>query len=279
MTDWVGLIALAVIALAIVLLGWWLLIESEGVYLGRRVVIWLYDLYAGRYDDIKHFSKEYDHMLLAQPIMEAIVPVKNPLMLDVATGTARMPLAMLRYRSFQGRVIGVDLSRRMLANAAAKLNRDKRVTLIHSPAETLPFPDNTFDVITCLEALEFMTDSQTVLREIVRVLRPGGLLLTTNRIRTRAMPGKTRSDDAMHTLLESLGMDRVVIEYWQVDYNRVWAYKSGSSMPTLSRPLAEILRCPRCRQSLMVETTDDWRCPHCAYTTKTGEDGVISLLL
>lgn len=279
MTDWVGFIALAVIALAIVLLGWWLLIASEGVYLGRRVVIWLYDLYAGRYDDIKHFSKEYDHMLLAQPIMEAVAPVKNPLMLDVATGTARMPLAMLRYRSFQGHIIGVDLSRRMLAHAAAKLNRDKRVTLIHSPAETLPFPDNTFDVITCLEALEFMSDSQAVLREIVRVLRPGGLLLTTNRIRTRMMPGKTLSDEQLQALLESLGMDRVVIEYWQVDYNRVWAYKSGSSLPTRSRPLAEVLRCPRCKQTLMVETTDGWGCPHCACTTKTADDGVIDLLV
>lgn len=277
MTDWVGLIALAVIALAIVLLGWWLLIESEGVYLGRRVVIWLYDLYAGRYDDIKHFSKEYDHMLLAQPIMEAIAPVKNPLMLDVATGTARMPLALLRYRNFQGHIIGVDLSRRMLAHAAAKLNHDKRVTLLCVPAESLPFPDNTFDVVTCLEALEFMTDSQAVLGEIARVLRPGGLLLTTNRISTRLMPGKTRSGEQMQATLETLGMERVVIEYWQVDYNRVWAYKAGESLPARSRPLAEVLRCPHCKQALLVEAVNGWHCPACGYTVKPDPDSVFNL--
>jgi len=123
-----------------------------------------------------------------------------------------------------------------------------------------------------------MTDSQAVLREIVRVLRPGGLLLTTNRISTRLMPGKTQSDEQMQTTLESLGMDRVVIEYWQVDYNRVWAYKSGDSKPTLSRPLAEIQRCPRCKQALLVESADGWRCPNCAYTTTPGSDGVINLL-
>ena len=35
---------------------WWLFIETEGVYLGRGVVIWLYDVYASRYDGIKEFS-------------------------------------------------------------------------------------------------------------------------------------------------------------------------------------------------------------------------------
>ncbi len=278
MSDLVGLVGLAVIALAIVLLGWWLLIASEGVYLGRRVVIWLYDLYAGRYDDIKNFSKEYDHMLLAQPIMAAIAPAKNPLMLDVATGTARMPLAMLRHRQFQGHVVGADLSRRMLAQAAAKLKRDKRVTLLHTPAETLPFPDHTFDVVTCLEALEFMRDPQAALHECVRVLRPGGLLLTTNRIHTRLMPGKTQTDTQLKALLETLGMERVVIEYWQVDYNRVWAYKRGESPLTLARPLAEVLRCPRCQAALLVEDDDGWTCPDCPYTTKPSADGVIELL-
>ncbi len=278
MSDMVGLVALGVIALAIVLVGWWLLIASEGVYLGRRVVIWLYDLYAGRYDDIKNFSKEYDHMLLTQPIMAAIAPVTNPLMLDVATGTARMPLAMLRHRQFQGQMVGVDLSRRMLANAAEKLKRDRRVTLIHAPAEALPFPDGSFDVVTCLEALEFMRDPSAVLREAVRVLRPGGLLLTTNRIHTRMMPGKTQPDEQMKTLLERLGMERVLIEYWQVDYNRVWAYKAGNSAPALTRPVAEVLRCPRCKQALLVEGSEGWTCPNCRYYTPTSRDGVIELV-
>jgi ubiquinone/menaquinone biosynthesis C-methylase UbiE len=274
----VGFIALAVIALAIVLLGWWLLIASEGVYLGRRVVIWLYDFYAGRYDDIKQYSKEYDHMLLAQPIMERIAPIKAPLILDVATGTARLPLAMLRHRQFQGHVVAADLSRRMLAHAATKLKGDQRVTLLCVPAERLPFPDDTFDVITCLEALEFMTDTRVVLAEIVRVLRPGGLLLATNRINTRMMPGKTFSDDQMQTLLETLGMERVELEYWQVDYNRVWGYKRGAALPRLKRPLAEVLRCPRCTQALLVENPAGWSCPGCGYTTPATADGVIEML-
>ncbi len=277
MTDLLTLILLALAAFGIVLLGWWLLIASEGVYLGRRVVIWLYDFYAGRYDDIKQYSKEYDHMLLAQPIMERIAPIKAPLVLDVATGTARLPLAMLRHRQFQGHVVAADLSRRMLAHAATKLKGDQRVTLLCVPAERLPFPDNTFDVITCLEALEFMTDTRVVLTEIVRVLRPGGLLLATNRINTRMMPGKTFSDEQMQTLLETLGTERLEIEYWQVDYNRVWGYKRGTSQPTLRRPLAEVLRCPCCTQALLVENPASWLCPNCGCAVIQGTDGVIEL--
>ncbi|MEP7291475.1 MAG: methyltransferase domain-containing protein [Chloroflexota bacterium] len=278
MSDFLSLVVLALVALGIVALGWWLLIASEGVYLGQRVVIWLYDRYAGRYDDIKHYSKEYDHSLLAQPIMAGIAPIKNPLMLDVATGTARMPLAMLRHRQFQGRIVAVDLSRRMLTHAAAKLRGEKRVSLICVPAEKLPFADHTFDVVTCLEALEFMTDSGAVLREIARVLRPGGLLLTTNRIHTRIMPGKIWSDAQMQALLETLGMERVVIEYWQVDYNRVWGYKAGSAAPTLARPLAEVLRCPRCKAATLVEGDDGWSCPNCHFHTPASPDGVIELV-
>jgi ubiquinone/menaquinone biosynthesis C-methylase UbiE len=277
--DFVSLIVLALIALGIVLFGWWLLIASEGVYLGRKAVIWLYDFYAGRYDDIKQYSKEYDHRLLAQPIMQGINPVKNPLILDVATGTARLPLAMMRHRLFYGHVVALDLSRRMLAFAAEKLKQDGRVTLLHAPAEHLPFPDNTFDVVTCLEALEFMRDPRAVLVEIVRVLRPGGLLLTTNRINTRVMPGKTWTSEQMETLLATLGVERIVIEYWQVDYNRVWAYKLGTSTPTLKRPLAEVLRCPRCQQALLIENADGWRCSKCGFHTSPALDGVIDLVI
>ena len=279
MSDWITLVVLALIALGIIALGWWLLIASEGVYLGRRTVVWLYDLYAGRYDDIKHYSKEYDHMLLAQPIMVGIAPVKNPLVLDVATGTARLPLAVLRHRGFQGHIVGVDLSRRMLSHAAYKLGGDKRVTLIWSPAERLPFGDATFDVVTCLEALEFMTDERAVLREIARVLRPGGLLLTTNRINTRLMPGKTWSDAQMQAELEALGIEDVSIEVWQVDYNRVWGRKAGTSSPTLARPLAEILRCPRCKQTLLVEHGDGWGCPNCHFHAPQIADGVIEMIV
>ena len=270
------LIALA--ALGIVVLGWWLLIATEGVYLGRRMVVWLYDLYAERYDGIKNYQRIYEHALLAQPIMEHIAPHKAPLMLDVATGTGRMPLAMLRHAHFQGRVIGVDLSRRMLSQAAVKLHDDlERAPLMWCPAETLPFADDTFDVVTSLESLEFMTRPVLVLREMIRVLRPDGLLLVSNRINTRLMPGKTWTKDQLAALLAEAGIEDAEVEAWQEDYHRVWAIKAGSSQPTGARPLGEILRCPCCADSLMTQQDAAWVCDQCGGQARIAPDGVIEI--
>lgn len=276
MSEWPPLLLIAAGAIFLIGLGWWLLIETEGVYLGRRMVIWLYDLYAGRYDDIKGFRSDYDHQFLAQPMMERIAPVRSPLVLDIASGTGRLPLALLNHAHFQGRIVAVDLSRRMLAEAAAKI-ADDRVSLLWCPAETLPFCDDTFDVVTCLEALEFMTQPGRVLAEMARVLRPGGLLLMTNRVGTRWMPGKTMPGAMLAKKLASFGIEEVEIEYWQVDYDRVWGRKAGSSSPRLARPLNEILRCPRCGHVDFQPGDGSWRCAACSATIAVSGEGIFEL--
>ena len=279
MNDWLNLFLVALVAVGVIAAGWWLLIATEGVYLGRRVVIWLYDLYAERYDRIKNYQSIYEHALLAQPIMEHIAPHKAPLVLDVATGTGRMPLALLRHAHFQGRVIGVDLSRRMLTQAADKLaGEGERVALLWCPAEKLPFADDTFDVVTSLESLEFMTNPAAALREMVRVLRPDGLLLISNRINTRLMPGKTWSSEQLAAVLAEAGIEDAEVEPWQEDYHRVWAIKGGQSLPTGARPLDEILRCPCCINHLLTRQPDGWLCEACGGRVTTGADGVIELV-
>lgn len=274
----VGIIGIGIVIAFFVFLAWWLLIESEGVYLGRRMVIWLYDVYANRYDNIKGYQEDYERYLIADPIMSSIAPQQNPLVLDVATGTGRLPLALLESPHFHGRVVALDLSRKMLTKASDKLKaHDKRVSLIWGPAEDLPFPDDCFDVVTCLEALEFMINRQSVLKELVRVLRPGGQLLLSNRINTRWMPGKLWTDQRLFEHLDSLGMEYIESEAWQVDYRKVWAIKKGESAPIGARPLAEILHCPRCIDNLMVEREGQWFCEACIAWTRVGTDGVIEM--
>lgn len=271
-------IGLLILFAVILVAGWWLLVETEGVYLGRRVVILLYDLYADRYDRIKQYEPEYEEHLLARPLMGFIEPLSNPLVLDVATGTGRLPLTLMQHPVFHGKVVGVDLSRKMLTRAAAKLDGyQERVSLVWGPADNLPFPDDTFDVMTCLESLEFMPDQTAVLREMARVLRPGGLLLVTNRINARWMPGRTVSDDALGETLHEAGFRDITLEPWQVDYNKVWGYKEGESPPTGVRPLEEVLLCPRCPDSHMVRRDGEWFCPDCTAWTQEGDDGVVEL--
>src|SRR5512136_1595319 len=242
-------IVLAVVAL-LAALAYWELVLAEGVHLGPRVVAFLYDLVARRYDSIKQFDPAYEEWFIGEPLARALSHVYHPLVLDVATGTGRLPRTLLAQPNVAGHIIGLDSSRAMLAQAA--LNAPDGLTLIWQNAARLPFDDNTFDAVTCLEALEFMPDTVQALGEIVRVLQPGGVLLATNRVGTWAkfLPGHTQTPPAFEALLASLGLEQIQTQTWQVEYNLVWALQPGRATRREDRSIAEILRCPHCRQHL-----------------------------
>lgn len=225
---WLALVLVALVAFLI----WWLIFETEGVYLGRGIVVWLYDVYASRYDDIVKVEPVEEHLHLAVPMMQRIAPETDPFVLDVATGTGRLPLALLNHTEFSGYVLGIDASFKMLQQAQAKLaevHADDYTTIAQGDGLHLPFPNDSFDVVTCMEALEFMPIPEEGLRELVRVLRPGGLLLTTLRINQPWMPGKTWSQETMHQLLRDAGITEIEFELWQYDYTKVWGFKQGTS--------------------------------------------------
>jgi ubiquinone/menaquinone biosynthesis C-methylase UbiE len=271
------LLGLALLALLL----WWLLIKTEGVYLGRGVVIWLYDLYASRYESIKGYEDSTEAYYLARPILQRLAPNSAPMVLDVATGTARLPRALTRQSEFQGRVVALDLSRDMLhygAGRVAEVMHDERVYLLHAPAEQLPFPDASFDLVTCLEALEFMRQPKAVLAELIRVTRPGGLLVLTNRrgMDAKLMPFKTWDDESAYALYQKeLGLEKVEIAAWQFDYDLVWAYKPGDSLPVRARALEEVWCCPRCAQVAMQRNEGGYHCGECGQAVPIAADGVI----
>jgi ubiquinone/menaquinone biosynthesis C-methylase UbiE len=95
----------------------------------------------------------------------------------------------------------------------------------------LPFPAASFDVITCLEVLEFTPDPIEILDEIQRVLRPGGWLLLSNRrgVEAKLILGKTQTLDAMSHTLRSMEFDQVQAYPWQMDYDLLWARKNWVS--------------------------------------------------
>jgi hypothetical protein len=84
-------------------LAYWQLIIAEGAYLGQQVVTLLYDLTAQRYDAIKRFSPDMEALFLGEPLTQVLRHVEEPLVLDIATGTGRLPIALLTQRSFRGR--------------------------------------------------------------------------------------------------------------------------------------------------------------------------------
>jgi demethylmenaquinone methyltransferase / 2-methoxy-6-polyprenyl-1,4-benzoquinol methylase len=92
--------------------------------------------------------------------------------LDVATGTGAVARELFDQKGCT--VVGVDQSPEMLAEARPRLPAG--VTLIQASAEKLPFPDNAFDALTFTYLLRYVEDPAAVLRELARVVRPGGTI-------------------------------------------------------------------------------------------------------
>ncbi|MFP4323733.1 MAG: class I SAM-dependent methyltransferase [Anaerolineales bacterium] len=260
---------------------WWLINLTEGTYLGRRVVVWLYDISAWRYDNLKGFEPLLEQRYLAWPLMRHLGRNTAPLVLDVATGTGRVPRALLGAPGFNGRIVALDPSRRMLAQGVPHLAEDlaaERVYLVQQPARPLPFPDDCFDLVTCLEALEFLPRPRAAVAEFVRVTRPGGLLLLTNRRGRDAkfMPGKAwPRERALRIYQDEFGLQAVRWEPWQADYDLIWATKPGHSPPRRARPLPEIWCCPRCAHIALENHPAGYACDACGCTVRH-QDGILT---
>lgn len=273
-------IALAVLGLLVLgVFLYWQLIIAEGAYLGPRIVALMYDWSARAYERIKNYSPTDEQWFLGLPLVRSLEMVPAPLVLDVATGTGRLPRALLRQPAFQGRVIGLDLSRGMVREAVRRTAQfANRLTFIWQDASQLPFEGNTFDAVACIEALEFMPDPLQVLEELVRVLRPGGVLLITNRIGpdARFLPGRAFDPDRFEEILAELPLEQIKTKRWQVDYSLVWAVKRGKPRGGGIRPLEEILRCPAC-DSPLKRDGHAFQCSRCQRRYPVSDHGIIEM--
>ena len=109
-------------------------------------------------------------------MVDAIGARSGERVLDVATGTGLVARALVR--RYGCSVVGLDQSDAMLAAARARLQRDEvlgqRVSLVVGEAERLPFADGEFDHLTFTYLLRYVDDPAATMRELARVVRPGG---------------------------------------------------------------------------------------------------------
>lgn len=108
----------------------------------------------------------------------ARIPADALRVLDVASGTAAVAVELAR--AAPGRTVtGVDQSTEMLAAGRARVARaglDGRIELREARAETLPFADAEFDALTFTYLLRYVDDPAATMRELARVVRPGGVV-------------------------------------------------------------------------------------------------------
>lgn len=101
--------------------------------------------------------------------------------LDVACGPGNTTRTLVDAVGAEGLAVGVDSSATMLAQAVRDTSSGRPVGYVRADAVDLPFDDGTFDAISCYGALYLMDDPFGALREMMRVLKPGGRIavLTT----------------------------------------------------------------------------------------------------
>lgn len=133
---------------------------------------------AHRYDLLNHLlSLSVDRWWrrVTRSRLRPLLP-DRALILDLCTGTGDLALEL----SAVARVVGCDFCRPMLVRAAAKESRSRRphhaVTFVEGDALVLPFADNRFDAVTIAFGLRNLEHYESGLREMLRVLRPGGCL-------------------------------------------------------------------------------------------------------
>ncbi|TWD83642.1 ubiquinone/menaquinone biosynthesis C-methylase UbiE [Kribbella amoyensis] len=110
-----------------------------------------------------------------------LAPKQRPLgVVDLGSGVGRFTPALAE--AFGGPVYGVEPSARMRGTAEANATHD-RVTYLDGAAEAIPLPDQACDVVVMFLSFHHFPDQQRGLREVFRVLRPGGVALLRTQFR------------------------------------------------------------------------------------------------
>ena len=136
----------------------------------------MFDRISPKYDALNHLlSLNIDKVWRRKTALE-VAKSRPETILDLATGTADLAIALAKYNP-QAHIVGVDISEKMLEIGKEKVNQqglDNQIELRLGDAVSLPFDDNSFDVVTVGFGIRNFENREQGLSEIHRVLKPNG---------------------------------------------------------------------------------------------------------
>jgi ubiquinone/menaquinone biosynthesis C-methylase UbiE len=147
---------------------------TDGRYFGKRLMYWVYDRVGPA---VFSARSEGEHW---RSLVESMGLQGSESVLDVGTAAGDLPLSIASLSGFQGRIVGVDWSPRMIERAldeASHRGLGDRVRFeVVDVREGLPFGAGEFDAIVCLGLLETLPKPEKILEELRRVLKEGGVM-------------------------------------------------------------------------------------------------------
>jgi len=151
----------------------------------------LFNRIAPHYDFLNHFLSLGFDISWRKRAVEHLREYEPKTVLDVATGTADLAIEAARLNAV--RVFGIDISPVMLKHAREKIERQGlsgTISVEEGTAEHLRFPDDTFDAVMVAFGIRNFSNLEQGLREMFRVLRPGGAVMILEFSRPRRAPFK-----------------------------------------------------------------------------------------
>ncbi|MDM5187802.1 demethylmenaquinone methyltransferase [Bacillus sp. DX4.1] len=139
----------------------------------------VFEKISGKYDVMNSVISFQKHKAWRKETMRIMDVQPGSMALDVCCGTADWTIALADAVGTTGKVYGLDFSKNMLSVGKEKVEALglKHVELMHGNAMELPFEDDTFDYVTIGFGLRNVPDYLHVLKEMNRVVKPGGKVI------------------------------------------------------------------------------------------------------
>jgi len=142
----------------------------------------MFDRIAPRYDLLNHllsFGQDFFWRRKAAKYLNSSGKDKLEI-LDLATGTGDLLISLFRENPNITKAVGLDISENMLAICREKINSHKlteHISLVQADAAAIPLPESSFDAVTIAFGIRNTADTFETLKEMYRILRPGGVSL------------------------------------------------------------------------------------------------------